>query len=100
MNGQLRLYDDDKGDAIAAFECSQTIQSVSFHAGHRAASLEVYGSVDGENWVLIETVATERITVYGDYPEYTVEMPDAYQYVMLDAVGAQIRLTDITFTFA
>ena len=101
MNTQLRLYDDDKGDAQAIFTCTSVIDSVVINAGHRAATLNVYASVDGENWVLIEAVATEKITVVSDYPSYTVNMPagTSYKYLKLDAVGAQIRVPYMVFTF-
>ncbi len=96
MNTQLRLYDDDKGDAQAIFTCAKAISSVVINAGHRAASLAVYASVDGQNWVLIQEVATQ--TSFGDF---TVEIPAdaAYKYLKLDAVGAQIRIPYITFNF-
>ena len=101
MNTQLRLYDDAEGDAQAIFTCANVIDSVVINAGHRAATLNVYASVDGENWVLIEAVATERITVVSDYPSYTVKMPagTSYKYLKLDAVGAQIRVPYMVFTF-
>ena len=99
MNNQLRLYDDDEGDAQAIFTCAKNIQSVVINAGHRAATLNVYASVDGEEWVLIEAVATEKITVVSDYPSYTVEIPAGYKYLRLDAVGAQIRIPYMIFKF-
>ena len=100
MNSQLRMYDDAKGDAQAIFTCAKEISSVVINAGHRAASLEVYASVDGETWVLIETIATERIDKVAEYPDYTVEIPAGYKYLKLDAVGAQVRIPYMIFSFA
>ena len=95
LNTQLRLYDDAKGDAIATFTCEKEITSVVINAGHRAASLEVYGSVDGKTWVLVETISTTTTAT-----DYTVQLPAGCMYLKLDAVGAQIRVPYITFTFA
>ena len=98
LNNQLRLYDDAKGDGQAIFTCAKAIHSLVINAGYKVASLEVYGSVDGTNWTLVTTVNVSS-TSYGDY---TVEMPagTSYKYLKLDAVGAQVRVPYITFTFA
>ena len=82
-------------DGNAVFASTKAVQSLVINAGHKAASLEVYGSSDGQNWVLIQSIDTN--TTYGDY---IVEMPEAYKYLKLDAVGAQIRVPSITFEFA
>ena len=96
---QLRLYQDDKGDGRAVFTSSKAITSVVINAGYRVADLEVYGSVDGENWVLIDTISHPTKDAYADY---SVQFPaDAqYKYMKLDADGGQIRIPYITFNFA
>ena len=96
---QLRLYQDDNGDGRAVFTSSKAISSVVINAGYRVADLEVYGSVDGENWVLIDTISHPTKDAYDDY---SVQFPaDAqYKYMKLDAVGGQIRIPYITFNFA
>lgn len=91
---QLRLYDDAKGDAIATFTCAKAISSVVINAGHRAASLEVYASVDDSTWVLVETISTTTTAT-----DYTVQLPAGYKYLKLDAVGAQVRIPYITINF-
>ena len=99
LNNQLRMYDDSKGDAQAIFTCTKAIQSLVINAGYRVADLEVYGSNDGENWVLIDTISHPTKDAYADY---AVEMPagTSYKYLKLDAVGAQVRIPYITFNFA
>ena len=97
MNKQLRIYNDDQADGNATFTCEKAIQSIVINAGYKAASLEVYASVDGQNWELIETIATKT-----SYADYTVDMPagTSYKYLKLDAVGAQIRVANVTITLA
>ena len=100
---QIRIYQDDEYDGNAVFTSTKAIKSIVLNAGHKASDLKVYGSVDGENWVEVDTVSiaatTTDVTTYGNY---TVEMPagTSYKYLKLDAVSAQIRIANITFNFA
>ena len=91
---QLRLYDDAKADAIATFSCAKNISSVIINAGHKSSVLEVYGSVDGSTWVLIESISTST-----NYVDYTLDIYAAYKYLKMDAVGAQVRIPYITIHF-
>ena len=96
MNTQLRIYQDAKYDGNAVFTCANAIKSLALNAGFKAASLEIYGSVDGTNWVLIDTLTTA--VAYGDF---VVDFPanTAYRYLKLDATGAQVRVANIAITF-
>ena len=60
-------------------------------------TLNVYGSVDGTEWVLIQAITTTT-----SYTDYTVTIPTgtAYTQLKLDAVGDQIRVASITLTTA
>ncbi len=103
MNTQLRIYQDSKYDGSAIFTCAKTIKSLVINAGYKDATLGVYASTDGENWVLIEEVEVDGLndSKKPQYADYTVEFPagTSYKYLKLDAVNAQVRIPYITFTF-
>lgn len=97
FNTQLRIYDSSSNDGVAIVQANTIITDVSFNMGYKKATLNVYGSVDGETWVLIEAVVTTS-TSYGDY-EVSVDFAAAgYTYLKLDASGAQLRIASITLT--
>ena len=97
FTSQIRLYDSSSNDGIAVFACAKTIEQVVINAGNKAATLEVYASVDGVEWTLVSSLTTT--SAYGNH---TVELGAAagYKYIKLDAVGAQVRVAFTTFTFA
>ena len=96
INTQLRLYDSSSHDSTAIIESKKAVKSLVINAGNKAATLKVYGSVDGVTYTLIEDVA-----VVAAYTDYTVNLGDAgYKFIKLDADGDQIRVAKITFTFA
>ena len=95
---ELRLYDSTGAtghDSIAIIESTKVINSVTLNVGNNAATLKVYGSVDGETWVLIQDLTTAKA-----YTDFTVNCADAgYKYLKLDAVGAQVRVKTMTLEF-
>ena len=99
---QIRLYDsaaNNYGPArsgTATFIATSAITSFSLNAGNKAAELQVYGKTEGGEWTLITTLTTA--TAYADF---TVELGDtAYTQIMLDAVGAQVRVASVTIGLA
>lgn len=95
FNTQLRIYASDTNNGNAVITSTNVISSLVINAGYKAATLEVYGSTDGETWVLIENVSTST-----SYANYTVDVDNAagYKYIKLDATGAQIRIASIDVT--
>ncbi len=93
---QLRLYDNSSNDSTAVFASEMVIDSLVINAGNSAATLNVYGSTDGETWVEITSLTTTKA-----YADHTVDISVyEYTYIKLDAVGAQIRIPYITFNYA
>ena len=99
---QIRLYDsaaNNYGPArsgTATFIATSAITSFSLNAGNKAAELQVYGKTEGGEWTLITTLTTAAA-----YADFTVELGDtAYTQIMLDAVGAQVRVASVTIGLA
>ncbi len=96
---QIRLYDstgENGHDSIAIVSSTKAIDKISLNAGYEVATLNVYGSTDGTNWVLIQELATTS-----DYADHELDVTGlGYTYLKLDAVGAQIRVASMTLTFA
>ena len=95
FNTQLRIYDSSSNNGWAIVTSTNTITSLKVNAGYKAATLNVYGSVDGETWVLIKGVSTTT-----SYANYTVDVDETagYKYLKLDASGAQIRVASLEVT--
>ncbi len=90
---QLRLYKDP--NAYAIFKSSRVIDSMTVNAGHNSSTLNVWGSKDGENWTLADTVP-----VRSAYDDYDVSLSGmGYTYLKLASGGAQIRIEEITLNY-
>ena len=96
FNTQLRIYDSSSNNGWAVISTTGAVTGLAFNMGYKAAALEVYGSVDGETWTLIESVATA--TSYKNY-NVSVDSAAGYKYIKIDAVGAQIRVASISVTY-
>ena len=96
FNSQLRIYDSSTNNGWAIVTAGKTVSGLKVNAGYKAATLNVYGSVDGETWVLIQAVSTST-----SYKDYTVSVDSAagYKYIKLDASGAQIRVASLELTY-
>ena len=71
FNEQLCLY----AGSNAVIKSGRVLDSITVNAGYKAATLNVYGSVDGETWTLI---TAQPVT--STYKDYTVNMPEGMQY--------------------
>ena len=87
LNTQVRLY----ASSNCVIECDKTIEKLTVKAGYKAATLTVYVSVDGVTWIKVKEISTTTT-----YTEYDVDLGGSYQYVKMEATGAQIRLTELT----
>ena len=96
FNTQLRIYDSSTNNGYAVISSPYAISALSINMGYKKAALEVYGSVDGTEWVLIESVSTTTTS----YLTYNVNVDETagYNYIKIDAVGAQIRVASIDVT--
>ena len=93
---QLRLYSSTTNNAYAVFQSAAPITGISFNAGNKTDTLNVYGSTDGETWTLIQGVNITSTS----YKDYTVSGDYSYTYIKLDVAGTQqVRLQSITFTW-
>ena len=98
FTSELRIYASSDYDGYAVIESKKVITGISFNAGYKSDTLNVYGSVDGVNWVLIEGVSVS--SAYGDV-SVTVDFASCgYKYLKLDVAGSnQIRIKTITIKF-
>lgn len=93
---ELRLYDSDTNDSTAIIATTRAMYGISFNAGNSKATLNVTASTDGVDFST--TIADQAVDK--DYADYTLSFDTTYQYIKLDAVGAQIRVKSITLYFA
>ncbi len=101
FTSQLRIYsltDKNVENCHAIIQSAKVIKSIDLTAGNKVDILNVYGSVDGETYTLIKAVDITATS----YKSYTVDMPEgtAYKYLKLEAPNQQIRIQDMTITFA
>jgi hypothetical protein len=98
FNTQLRIYDSDSNNGWAIVNAGgKIISDLKINMGYKKATLNVYGSVDGETWVLIQAVATTS-TSYLDY-NVDVDAAAGYKFIKIDASGAQIRVASIDVSY-
>ena len=96
FTNELRLYDSDSNDSTAIIATTRAMYGISFNAGNKKATLNVTASTDGVDFST--TIADQAVT--SSYADYTLSFDTTYQYIKLDAVGAQIRVKSITLYFA
>ncbi len=90
----LRIYHTDgQYDGIATFTSPEVIKTVKLNVGNKDANMLVYGSENGTDWTLVETLA-----VTSAYADHEITMPEGteYKYLKLDT-SAQLRVKNITF---
>lgn len=92
---QLRIYDSASNNSTAIIKSTKDVNKIVLNAGYSIASLQIYASTYGQQWVLIDTISTTAT-----YTDYTVTMPEdtIYGYIKLDAVGAQVRVAEMSVT--
>ncbi len=96
---QLRLYSSAtyNGTAILAAANGVNISGLSFNAGNKVDTLNVYGLAD-DGWTLIEGVSITSTS----YKDYTVNFNgNAFSQIKLDVAGTQqVRVANITVTYS
>ena len=93
---QLRIYSSSTHNGYTIIHSTDgVISKISFNAGYKEDTLNVYGSNDGAEWTLIEGVEVTSTS----YNDYSVVSKFAYTYLKLDVAGSeQIRVASITLT--
>ena len=87
LNGQIRLY----AGSNAVFTSAKEIDAIIVKAGYKVGTLNVYASADGSTW---ESVAEQATTT--TYTNYSFDIPAGSYYVMLEGIGAQIRVSEMS----
>ncbi len=97
VNTQLRIYSSTTNNGKATFTVNGVVNKISFNAGNKVDTLNVYGSTDGQNWTLVQAVSITATS----YNEYEVDFGSTqYTYFYLDVAGSsQVRLQDITIVY-
>lgn len=91
FTSELRIYSSSTHNGyVVSNNLKRNIISMSFNAGHKVDTLNVYGSNDGEQWTLVKGVAITTT----EYINYTVDFSNVeYTYFKLDVAGSQqVRL--------
>ncbi len=98
---QIRIYKNAAGatwearNGSAIFVSAKAIQGFALNAGHKADTLKVFGSNDGQNWTLID-----EISVASAYADYDVDMNGAqYKYIKLESTEKQIRVASVSVEY-
>lgn len=92
---QLRIYSSSSNNGYAVIVSKYPITSISFSAGNKVDTLNIYGSDDGEDWELVQAVSITSTS----YKNYEAEINPAYNYLKLDVSGTnQVRLQSMKLT--
>ena len=93
---QLRIYSSSTYNGYAIIKSNGTITGLSFNAGNKVDTLNVYVSTDeGSTWTLVEGVSITSTS----YNDYTVSSTLGYSWIKLDVSGSnQVRVASITLT--
>ena len=96
---QLRIYSSSTYNGyVISDPLSGSITNMSFRMGFQKDVLNVYGSTDKENWVLVKGIETTSTS----YKDYTLNFPvgKGYTCFKLDVKGEQqIRIESMSVTY-
>ena len=96
---QLRIYSSSTYNGyVISDPLSGSITNMSFRMGYKKDVLNVYGSTDKENWVLVKGIETTSTS----YKDYTLNFPvgKGYTCFKLDVKGEQqIRIESMSVTY-
>lgn len=99
FTSELRIYSSSTHDGFVIIKSAYNISEIGFNAGYKVDTLNIYGSVDGETWELIEGVSITS-TSYKDYSVSSEFSDKGFTYLKLDVDGTQqVRLKSMTLTF-
>ena len=90
IDTQLRVYSGNE----VKLTSSKKINKIVAYAGYKSATLEVYGSEDGNTWVKVTST-----TVTSTYKDVTLSWTTGYKYLKLKAVSNQVRIQNMTVDY-
>ena len=95
FTSELRIYSSAKNNGIVTIESTNIIRNIEFNAGYEKDILNVYGSVDGVEYTLIEAVS-----ITSTYKDYSISIINSqYKFIKLDVEGTgQVRLKTLSLT--
>ncbi len=98
LTNELRIYSSSTHNGNVKFTSTNVIKEITFNAGNKKDTLNVYGSTDGTNWTLIEGVVLTSTS----YLDYTVTIENStYKYIKLDVEGSQqVRIKSMAIVYA
>ena len=97
FTSELRIYSSSTHNGyVISNKLPGAITNLSFNAGNKTDTLNVYGSTDGITWTLVKGV---NITS-SSYQDYSVDFTGSYTYFKMDVAGAnQVRLKSLSVTY-
>ena len=90
----LRIYHSTQRDGYAVITSKKVISAFSMAIADKSGPVDVYGSTDGTNWTLIQTVTTSNNTTSTLDIDETV----GYTYLKIDPTSGQLRINSISLT--
>ena len=98
FTSQLRVYSSASHDGhFYSYALPQYIDSIAFNMGYKVDDVNIYGSVDGNNWNLVGIIAVTST----NYNNYGLSFGNNnYNYFKFDVAGSQqIRVASMTMFY-
>ena len=95
---QLRVYSSSSHDGyFYSHALPLYIDSIAFNMGYKVDNVNIYGSIDGDNWNLVGTIAVTST----NYTNYGLSFGNNnYNYFKFDVAGnQQIRVVSMTMFY-
>ena len=95
---QLRVYSSSSHDGyFYSHALPLYIDSIAFNMGYKVDNVNIYGSIDGDNWNLVGTIAVTST----NYTDYGLSFGNNnYNYFKFDVAGnQQIRVVSMTMFY-
>ena len=95
---QLRVYSSSSHDGcFYSYALPLYIDSIAFNMGYKTDNVNIYGSIDGDNWNLVGTIAVTST----NYSDYGLSFgSNNYNYFKFDVAGSQqIRVVSMTMFY-
>ena len=95
---QLRVYSSSSHDGyFYSYALPLYIDSIAFNMGYKVDNVNIYGSVDGDNWNLVGTIAVTSTS----YSDYGLSFGSSnYNFFKFDVAGSQqIRVASMTMYY-
>ncbi len=94
FTSELRIY---KTNGIAIFQCSNVIEKITMKIGNKSATVDLYGSIDGTTYTLIQAVSVTA--AYADV-SVSIDKTLGYKYLKFAGATAQVRMKEVSITYS